>query len=66
MSQLRNMDFEISMLRFAMDFGELLRMSSRFSDMSDSIIHVPQVHLSHNERPYVGENLASIRFGAEC
>ena len=30
-------------------------MRSHFPGMSGCFVHLPQVYLSHNERPYVGE-----------
>ena len=35
----------------------LVRVRADLSGMSESIIHLPQVHLRHNERPYVGKKL---------
>ena len=34
---------------------ELVRVRARLSSMSGCFLHLPQVYLSHNERPYVGE-----------
>ena len=41
--------------RSTMDFRGLIRVRAELSGMSHSITHLPQVHLSHNERPYVGK-----------
>ena len=49
------MDFEIFVCSFAMDSRELVRVCGKLSGMSDCILYLPQVYLSHNGRPYVGK-----------
>ena len=49
------LDFEIFVFSFATDFKKVVRVGTKLSGMSGSIIHFPQVHLSHLKNSYGGK-----------
>ena len=61
------LDFEIFVSTFATHFKKVVRVWAKLSGMSGSIIHLPQVHLSHHEGPYLcwPKLWAWVRFGAD-